>query len=518
VVVTESSVAAGVPPAQLRLRALVAVLSAAWLILVSTPIGWHWLHWIAYVPMFWVVREGEDKRNLWLAWLYGTAAVGVLFSWVADTIILFSNIPTAGAYGILVLFAAVFGSPYVPLWASVHPLRKRLGDGWILAFPALAVLIEWVSQFVLLFPYNAGAAQYRSLQVFQLASITGVWGVTYLIFLVNAAFGEAVIRWREGRPFPARTVSAVAIAWSLVVIYGAWRFERVEATLREAPTVRVAQLQTEMTMVERINTSARRTFQTWVDKTAAVPPDGADLVVWPEGASPYSLQQEKVAKMFGELARRGGFEMIVGGGAREKTPGTGESTGTISFNSVYMIDHEGNVTQRYDKQVPLPFGEYMPLAEGPLGFLVSWIEGPGHFRAGDSAVVLEGQDFRFATPICYEAILSTTCRLFERPDVFVTVTNDAWFGDTAAPWQHAMLAAVRATELGVPMYRSAYTGVSMAVEPHGVIHGETHPFTEVDRIVTLRVAQFPTFYARFGDWFVLLCALGVAASLWRSRG
>jgi apolipoprotein N-acyltransferase len=495
------------------LRAQVVLAAASVLSLIAPPTHLHPLHWFAYVPMMWVLDPESTRKNALLGWAYGTMAVGCIFFWIFQTIVLFSNIPSYGAGAILLLFSAVFSLSYVPMVAAIHPLRRRLGDGWVLALPALQVVLEFASMYVFLFPYNHGVSQYRVPYTWQIVSVTGIWGLSYLVFLVNCAIAEVGFRWREGRPMPWGILAGASIPLSLVISFGAWRFEHVERVLREAPSLRVAQLQVSTTMEERMSNPSRVAFEEWLEKTARVAPGSVDLVVWPEGASPYSLQTPRTAKVFAALTRRGGYEMIVGGGARERVPGDGGKTGMVAFNSVYLVNRDGEVTGRYDKMVPLPFGEYMPLAKTPLGFLVNWIEGVGDFRAGESAVVLEGDSARYATPICYEAILGRTCHLFERPDVFVTVTNDAWFGDTAAPHQHAMLAAVRATELGVPMYRGAYTGVSFAVEPHGVIHSETVPYTDVDRIVTVRVEQFDTFYARFGDWFVAACAVGLLAAM-----
>ena len=100
---------------------------------------------------------------------------------------------------------------------------------------------------------------------------------------------------------------------------------------------------------------------------------------------------------------------------------------------------------------------------------------------------------------------------YDDPTLLVNVTNDAWFGDTAAPHQHGMLAALRSTELGLPMIRSAYSGISFIVEPHGVIHSETEPFTEVARVTTIRLAHLTTPYRRFGDWFPWLCVIAMVA-------
>jgi apolipoprotein N-acyltransferase len=500
------------PAADVALRVLATVGSAASLSLIAPPLNWHPLHWFAYLPMFWALREDRPRLNAALAVLYGTVAVGLIFRWIADTISLFSNIPAIGAYGILLLFSLVFGLPYLALWAAVHPLRRRLGDGWVFAVPALQVVIEYVSMYALLFPYNQGVSQYRFPFTWQLASVTGVWGLSFLVLFVNCVLAEGIYRAREGRPFPIRLVSTAAIVWSCVVIWGWWRFNAVEDVMRAAPTLKVAQLQSNTTMRQRIDNGPRVAFEYWARRTAEIKPGSVDLVVWPEGGSPYSLQSPNVGRIIHQLATHGRFEMLVGGGARERDTTSTDPEAIVAFNSVYYVDKNGEVTQRYDKMHPLPFGEYLPFAHTKLAFLLDWIEGVGDFRAGTEAVVLQGSRFRYSTPICYEAILSQVCRQFDRPDLMVTVTNDAWFGDTGAPWQHGMLAAVRATELGVPMYRSAYTGVSFVAEPNGTIYAETQPFTETGRVVTVRMGKVPTIYARFGDWFVAVCAAGLAAT------
>jgi apolipoprotein N-acyltransferase len=217
-------------------------------------------------------------------------------------------------------------------------------------------------------------------------------------------------------------------------------------------------------------------------------------------------------------ARRGGFEMVVGGGTRLRVPDAvmGEDRVQV-FNSVYFFDDEGNVRAHYDKMVPLPFGEYLPFGQ--------WFPGAaealniGDFRAGEVPVLFDGKEGRIATPICYEAILPGTCFLFREADLLVVVTNDAWFGDSANPHQHAMLASTRAMELGIPMFRSAYTGVSFVVDPAGRWSAETAPFEAVERVVEVPTIRFQTLYSRLGDWFVGVCGVGVlvAGAIGRRR-
>ena len=496
-------------------RLAVTILAALALLLVAPPIGWHALQWLVYLPFFWVLREDRPRANLFFSAVYGVVAVAGIFSWIVDTVALFSNIPLPGAVAILLLFSAVFGSPYILLWVAVHPLRRRFGGLWIVLIPSLQVLIEFAERYVFLFPYNHGVGQYQFLPVWQIVSVTGIWGATWLVWFANCSLAEALYRRRERRPPPVRILAGTATLLALVMALGAWRVSRVEAALANGSVLRVAQIQSPMTMPERLRTPARVTFDFWRSETAKLASGEADLVVWPEGASPYSLQQDRVAEVIGALATAGDFEMVIGGGARERNPNSGEKTGLIAFNSVYHVDREGRLTGRYDKRVPLPFGEYLPLKGTSLSFLVDWVEGVGNFRAGTEAVLLGGQH-RYATPICYEATLGQVCRLFANPDLIVTVTNDAWFGDTRQPYLHEMMAAVRATELGVPMFRSAYTGVSAVIEPHGHIKARTKPFEYVNRVVPVRLAKMETLYVRWGDWFVVACAaLFVGAALYR---
>lgn len=506
------------PRLDLLVRALVAAASGASLALLVAPYDLAFLHWIVYLPMLAVLDPDRPRRNALFGLLFGIFSVGTIFRWIADTIALFSNIPALGALGVLFLFALAFGGPpHALLWPLVHPLRKRLGLGWVLAAPAALVLIEYVSMYVLLFPYNQGVSQYRTPVVFQLVSVTGIWGMSFLLFGVNAVLAEALFRRKEGRPWPVPALSVMVMAVSAVLIFGVGRHGDIQARLATAPVIRIAQLQSPMPMTDRLMTRPRTTLQEWIGRTRPIVPGSVDFVIWPEGAALYSLDEPKVKEIFATLAKEGQFEMIVGSGARSQVPGTdGKPTGIKAFNSIYHVAADGSVRARYDKMVPLPFGEYLPLKD-VAPWLFGWITGPGDFQAGDHPVTFETEHGRVMSPICYEAILPYVCRRWEDPDLILTVTQDAWFGDTAAPHQHSMLAQIRAVELGVPMYRAAYTGASVAVNVDGTFHDETEPFTEVDRIIGLHQLKVWTPYAAFGDWFVGLCALGLVGAGLASR-
>lgn len=542
---------------ELSFRFGLAITSGIMLYHLAAPVNAHWLHWFVLLPMFWVVRPGRKRTSFLLGWAYGTAGVGALFAWIATTIPSYSNVPVVAAWAITLLFASVFALQYPLLWMSVHPLRKRLGPYWVLAFPAVQVVIEWLSMQVFLFPYNHGVSQFQVPYTWQIISVTGVSGLTWLLFFVNSVLAESMYRLEEQRALPTRWVGSAAILVSAVIVFGGIRYQRVENTLQQGQTLRFQQLQSSMTMLERLNLSYRCVpFFDWYDMTSQLEPGSADLSVWPEGASPYPLNLRfkprmsplgapcqdiaDPAKALKELAASRDVHLLVGSAAREPYETPEGQREYLAYNTVYHVDPDSSELGRYDKIVPLPFGEYFPFGD-MIPYLRQLIRGIGNFRAGTEPVSFDVAGVRMAVPICYEAILPGVCNRFTDAGLLVNVTNDGWFGSSAAPYQHAMLAVTRSTELGMPMIRSAYTGLSMIVEPHGRIHHETQPFERINRIVPVRVAQVPTVYrtiasidplelvtgtaapawlkARFGlaHWFSYLCGLGLVLGLLVTR-
>jgi apolipoprotein N-acyltransferase len=509
--------AAVAPDRRLFTRAMAPAVAAALfsgliLKLVSPPYGLAFLHWATYVPLFVAVANvGENRRKAFkLGYLSGFAAVFVLFFWLAQTIDLFSNIPLALAACIVGLFAAVWGLPYGLLVLAIHPLRRRFPNAWVVLFPCVWVAGEFAQP--ALFPYYQGVGQYRNPYTWQLASVLGAMGVSWLILATNAAITNIVLAMRERRPFPT-VVTAVAAAFFLGnLAFGYWRFNAVEAELAAGPSAKVSILQQGVTMVQRIQDRGPEVLKSWLELTAKVADKHPDLVVWPEGSIYYNPTDKRVEPIFSEMTKKFHFNFLVGGGTREADPD--DPSKRASWNSAYLFNRQGEVAGRYDKMVPMPFGEYLPW---PFSYLKPYIEGVGSFRAGTKPTVFNEGEFTFSTPICYEAILESQMRELCGADIYVNITNDGWFGDTAAPHQHAMLSAALAMEMGRPMVRIAYTGISMVVEPHGVIKYETKPYTEVADVVDVRIASVDTPYRHWGRGFPWLCSVIAVGALVAAR-
>ena len=187
-----------IPHANKRwMRIAAAMFSGGCLALVAPPANLWWLHWFSWVPMFWALYPGTVKQNLRLGYLAGWFGMFCIFFWVVETVQRFSSLNLALSFVILGLFASAFGLYYAVTFGSAMWFRKKMGANWVFVVPAVHVAMENLSP--ALFPYYEGVTQYRVPAMFQLASVLGSLGLTYLLFLVNCILAESVFRNMEGR-------------------------------------------------------------------------------------------------------------------------------------------------------------------------------------------------------------------------------------------------------------------------------------------------------------------------------
>ena len=519
--------------AHLVIRMGAAMLSGGCLALVAPPANLWWLHWFSWVPLLWALYPGTVKSNFKLGYLAGWFGMCSIFFWIIETVVRFSNLGTILSILTLGLFASAFGLYYAVTWGSAMWFRRQFGAAWVFITPAVHVAMENLSP--ALFPYYEGVTQYRVPAMFQLASVTGSMGLTYLLYWSNCVLAEGIFRRMEGRAQAWRLYGALAAVVLLNVSWGHWRHGQISTQLEEARAIRTAIIQQNTTMEQRMKENVWEELESWVVRTQSVTADEPDLVVWPEGSmhvNPYSerayrqLGGESPRSFLEKLTSEGDFHLLVGGGTVERGRDTDGKRWRKAFNSAYSFMRSGQLDKRYDKMVPLPFGEYIPLSD-TFPKLRELIKGPGDFRRGKVPTIFEAKDsngepYTYSSPICYEGILNSAMRRLSDVDLFINITNDAWFGDTACPHQHAMLTAGQAVQWGRPLLRIAYTGISWVVEPHGDILYETPVFTEQAFVENTRLLNVDTVYRRGGWVFPYLCSLVAIGALVfgrrRSRG
>lgn len=474
--------------------------------LVSPPVGLAELGWGMIAPLL-VVLAGA--RTPWerfrTGWFAGTVGVLALFYWVARTLVHFGGLPWVAGLALLALYCLAFGLPYAVLGLAVAPLRRALGPWWGLALATVWVAVEWLQPAI--FPYFQGSFQFRRAWIWQLASVFGPFGVSWLLVAVNAALAELWLRRREGARAPVAPLAVVAALGLGAVSFGAWRHAKVGAVLASAPAARVGFWQARRFMT-RPAARGVETMPPLLEITRTLAASKPDLIVWPEGAIYPTPDQEPQRTLLADVAREGGVPLIIG--ATTTVVDAAAPGGKREWNSAWMFGADGEVVGHYDKMVLLAFGEQLPAVIEPLR---PYLGGAGGMTPGTEVVTFTTGTFRFTVPICYEILLESQVRRMADADVLVNITNDAWFGHTSEPHQHLMLAAAAAMQFGRPVVRVAVTGTSAVVEPDGTLVGETPTFTEQSGILDVRVAAVPTVWRTWGQYFPHACTAAGALLL-----
>jgi apolipoprotein N-acyltransferase len=340
------------------------------------------------------------------------------------------------------------------------------------------------------------------LLLIQIAAWTGVYGVSALLALVNAALAWAAVerRWQA-----AVTAGAVV----LVAVGGAALVGRAQLGPADAPTRSVAIVQGNIPQAVKWDAAFRaQTFEIYGQLTRAAAP-GSRLIVWPEAAVPAYLRFEPGAMTWlTDLAASVRVPLLVG--APDAEP---DGRRARYLNSAFLVEAAG-LRGRYDKMHLVPFGEYVPLKR--LLFFVDAIAAEiGDFTPGREATLFQLEGTPFGTVICYEVIFPDLFRRFVAGGAsFMTnITNDAWFGDSGGPLQHLQMVPLRAVENRVAIVRAANTGVSALVLPTGAIQSTLPLGTRGTLRAAVPLRQGATFYTRFGDVFALACAAVTGAAI-----
>jgi apolipoprotein N-acyltransferase len=478
-----------------------------------------WLAWMALVPLHLALDDSRTRRALRLGWLAGFIANIGIMSWVVTAMHQYGGMPLVASYPVMWLLAAYLGL-FVGLYAAGCAwLAHRMPAWGPLGAPCLWVTLELVRTHLLSgLPWMLlGYSQYQWLPVIQIADLTSVYGVSFLIVLVNVALAELLLwAWRRFRlrqvpdfPWPAPAAAALLLIVSLA--YGLAAL-REETRPEDRPTLAVGLVQPNIDQAHKWDQAYRRET---LDRYARLTADAAkdvDLLLWPEAATPFLFEDEPVYRVeVSVLAHRHGAPLLFGSPALRRHP----DGRPYLLNSAYLLAPDGRIVGRYDKRHLVPFGEYIPLHSSVLFFLDKLVEGIGDFEAGAEATILRPV-MRPGRPnpgigvvICYEVIFPDLVRDFvaHGADVMTTITNDAWFGNSSAPSQHFAMVVFRAVENRVAFARSANTGVSGLIDPSGRVLLATPIFTEQAASGRIPLRTTLTFYTRYGDVFAYACVI-----------
>ncbi|HSA65771.1 MAG TPA: apolipoprotein N-acyltransferase [Nitrospira sp.] len=483
------------------------------------------LAWVALVPLH-IALDGISRRTqaFWLGWLSGIIASTGIMSWVVTAMHTYGKVPLVFSYGIMLLLTAYLGL-YVALYsAGVVWFRMLVPRYGLFAAPCLWVTLELLRTYVLSgLPWSLlGYSQYRQLDLIQIADHLGVYGVSFLIVLANVALAELYLwlmpLFRGFRParLPWELVTTAGILVSLSWAYSTSLIAS-DAVSRPQATLQVGVVQPNIDQAIKWDQAFRDETLHRYDRLTESFGYGADLVVWPEAATPFIYEREPLYQLkLVDMANRASAPLLFGSPAvrfdADRKP--------FLLNSAYLLSPDGELLGRYDKQHLVPFGEYIPLKSSLLFFLEKMVEGIGDFQAGPGPTILSFQlkesegatvarRVKFGVVICYEVIFPDLVRRMATAgaEFLVTITNDAWFGDSSAPSQHFSMVVFRSVENHLAFARAANTGISGFIDPVGRIIEASPIFTQAALQAEIPIRQTKTFYSRHGDVFAYGCVL-----------
>ena len=507
-----------------RTRMLLAAASGVLLTASFPKVGLDWLAWFALVPLLFSIRSLSFKKSFWLGFTTGLVHYLTLLYWLVYTMKSYGNLPLPVAVSVLVLMAAYLAL-YIAIFAAAISAWRPGPSGSLLSVPLVWVSIEYLRSFLLSgFPWEfIGHSQFNRLHIVQISDILGVYGVSFLILLANAAIFLGILFFTEKhwRGFPAAGIPAalsVLIFFAVFLVfssYGSWRIRNIDRTISTAPPVRIGIVQANIDQARKWDPAFQdSTTAKYIKLSLSAMKDRPELLVWPETATPfYYLSDTRLSGLVQQGIQSAGTDFLIG------SPSFIHRADQIDYyNSAYIILSDGMVSAKYDKAQLVPFGEYVPLKKW-LPFLGKMVANVGDFKTGEKGNTVSWRGYRLGIQICFEIIFPGLSRAMVQNQavLLVNITNDAWFGRTAAPYQHFSMAVFRAIENRRSLVRSANTGISGFVDPAGRIIASTPLFKEAVMIRSIPVMTKTTFYTRYGDAFAKGCLLAVLlAAFWKT--
>ncbi len=476
------------------LNALLAFATGGMLILAFPRFNFTYLAAVALAPLLVALaREPRPLGRFLLGWLAGIVSWFGVCYWIQFVLEAHGAMGALGSWGSFLLFCLAKGLHTAVFAVAAGAVMRRA-----YAAPAVAamwVAVEWTHAplgFAWLALGNAGASMSVPMK---LAPYTGVYGLSFAFALMSAVVATVVMGRRRRE-----------MAWvgALLLLY-------------LLPALPAARSGTERAVLVQPNLPQTHEW-TWSDLAKArvelaalslqtsLRGDGTAprLLVWPEVPAPFVWDGDaEFRDQMARLARAARTTLVFGVVAHNSD---GEP-----LNSAVLLGPDGREVGRYDKMNLVPFGEFVPPG---LGFVNRITQSAGDFRPGTNLEAFPSGDRRIGTFICYEAALPGFVRRFTEAgaEVFVNISNDGYFGRSAAREQHLSLVRMRAAENSRWILRSTNDGITVVVDPAGRLTDYTPPYRREALDTRFSFTGERTLYSRFGDWFPLICAIAAAAA------
>lgn len=478
------------------------------------------LAWVALIGLFAAIENATPQRAALYGFITGMVFYNWGLNWINNTLIHYGNLHWALSFATLGLLSAYL-SFYIALFCYL--LRRTCGQNRLRFFlfaPVLWTSLEYIRSTHPEYGFSwlgLGYSQFKTLPIIQPAEFTGIYGISWLILLVNSGLYLSWKCWREQTPDTLeekkRILSVTLLVFALWLGYGSLTLKRHSSATADKPQIKIGLIQGNVEQFMKWNPVYQNlVIDKYRDLTLKAAEKKPDLIIWPETATPFYFSEDK-SNFMQSLAEEIKTPILFGSPHRER-----QNDQLIYFNSAYLLSKSGETLSRYDKMHLVPFGEFVPFRK-ILFFIEKLVVMIGDFGRGQEATVMEVAGNKAGVSICYELIFPDLIRQAVKngANFLVNITNDAWFGKSAASYQHMSMGALRAVENRVPIVRAANTGISGTIDATGKLRDETELFVEDFRITQIAPAtEGKTFYSLYGDVFSWACLLatgllGIAA-------
>lgn len=490
---------------------LLALLSAILQILCFPSPGLYFLCWISLAPLLVALIDRRYSptlfRGVLLAYFSGVLWYAGTCYWIFHVMHVYGGLSEPIAAGVLVLFClylALYHAFFGLLLGLLTRSRFFANARVLILVSVVWVGVELARAYITSFPWDLlGYAQVSNVPLTRIATATGVYGLSFVVALVNTIFALGFLLPRERRMSIAliAVLGAVALQSGAVVPYPPVHpnhvADLVQVNLPILPTNWAPAFydQTIAQLVQLSTESARTVPQS----------SSPSIIIWPESPAPFFTSDPKFQHWMFALAQDSHAYLIIGslGVSRGKKPDSSEV-----FNSAQLVEPDGSMGARYDKIHLVPFGEFVPFRH-LLSFAESLTHDIGDLSRGNERNVLAIGDHKVGTFICYESIFPDEVRRFAQngAELFVNLSDDGWYGDYGAPGQHLNMARMRAIENGRWLLRATNNGITASISPLGELVSTASRNVRTVLQAPYSFESRTTFYTRHGDWFAHACAI-----------
>ncbi len=453
------------------------------------------LAWFGLVPLILVMQSRPFKSGF----VAGLTFFAATLYWVNIVMTTYGRLPLAVSFLLYLLLAGYLALFWgAATWAACR-LKEIKNYSYPLTLPVLWVALEFLREFFLTgFPWaTLGYSQHGWLTMIQSADLFGVYGLSYLLLMSNTALGLSVqtVRCQGVERVPVKALVVTTCLLLLNYGYGHWSLQQNPDDRRETLQTALVQGNIPQDLKWRPE-NQQHTVTTYRDLSLqAVQAGATDLIVWPEAAMPFYYQDGgPLADSVNRFPSETGTSLLFG------SPAYHRDHGKLRYlNSAFLLSPTARMLGRSDKIHLVPFGEYVPLGRF-LPFVNKLVAGIGDYSPGDINP-LPIQKHQLGVLVCYEVIFPELAREYVRQGsgLLINITNDAWFGQSSAPWQHLAMARFRAIENRVWLARAANTGISAFIAPSGRIVQQTGLFETAFLSGVVGLGARPGLYSHMGD-------------------